>query len=64
MTCSRLSGPKPEIQHKRRGRVVSTLTGEEVTIGREERWCNGCNKKEIIKLRNDSSDGSRKVCIV
>ncbi len=30
--CSRPSGPKPEMQHDRRGRGVTTLTWEEVTI--------------------------------
>ncbi len=30
--CRRPSGPKPEIQHNRRGRGMSTLTWEEVTI--------------------------------
>ncbi len=33
---------------------MPTLTGDEVTIRRKERWHNGCTKKEIIRLRNDS----------
>jgi hypothetical protein len=35
--CSRLFCPKLEIQHDRKGRGMPTLTGEEVTIRREEK---------------------------
>jgi hypothetical protein len=36
-TCSKPLCPKPEIQHNRRGRGMPTLTGEEVTIRKEEK---------------------------
>ncbi len=52
--CRRLSGPKPEIQHDRRGRGVPTLTWEEVTNKEGKRLCCSCSKKEIIRLSNDS----------
>jgi hypothetical protein len=52
--CHRPSGPKPEIQHDRRGRGVPALTWEEVTIREGNRRCFSCTKKEIIRLRNDS----------
>ncbi len=37
--CHRPSGPKPEIQHDRRGRGMPTLTREEVTIREGKRSC-------------------------
>ncbi len=52
--CHRPSGPKPGIQHDRRGRGMPTLTWEEVTIREGKRRCCNCTKKEIIRLRNDS----------
>ncbi len=44
------SGPKPEIQHNRRGRGVPTLTWEKVTIREGKRRCCGCTKMEIMRL--------------
>ncbi len=48
--CRRPSGPKPEIQHNRRGRGVPTLTWEEVIIREGKRRCCGCTKMEIMSL--------------
>ncbi len=53
-SCCRPSGPKPERQHDRRRRGMSTLTWEEVTSRECTRLCCSCSKKEIIRLRNDS----------
>ncbi len=50
-TCSRPSGPKPEIQHNQRGRGMPTLTWEEVTIREGKRRCCSYTKKEILSLR-------------
>ncbi len=47
----RPSGPKPEIQHDRRGRGVPTLTWEEVNIRESNRRCCSCTKKENLSLR-------------
>jgi hypothetical protein len=35
---------------------VPTLTREEVTIKREERWCSSCTKKEIMRLKKGSTN--------
>ena len=48
--CHRPSGPKPEIQHNRRGRGMLTLTWEELTISEGERSCCSCSKKEIMSF--------------
>ncbi len=45
--CSRPSGPKPEIQHNRRGRGVPTLTWEEVTIREGRRRCCVVPKRKL-----------------
>ncbi len=50
-TCSRPSGPKPEIQHNRRGRGMPALTWEGGTIREAKRRCCSCTKKEIMGLR-------------